>query len=131
MTENKITRNKLCNILQTNADLPILALVDCEVVEDDWYQTWFGDVTDVYIDRVWAGKEKTYFIDEALGNMEYFMRHEFLENELLRTYTNDTDIDEWMEYVEKFIKGLPWKKVIIVQVSTPDSLQVGEENEDV
>lgn len=72
MTENEITRNKLCNILQTNADLPILALVDCEVVEDDWYQTWFGDVTDVYIDRVWAGKELKYKINQIANYIDKY-----------------------------------------------------------
>lgn len=33
MTESEIVRNKLCNILQTNADLPIVALVNADVLQ--------------------------------------------------------------------------------------------------
>lgn len=123
MTENTIARNKLCNILQTNADLPIMALVNADVVADDWYQTWFGDVTDAYIDNVWAGKEKIYFIGEALDNKNIFMSNEFPENALVPTsYMDDAAVDKWMMYAEEFIKGLPWKKVIVLTVNTPNSL---------
>ena len=46
MTENEIARNKLCNILQTNADLPIMADVDSEIVTEDGCGWWLGEVKD-------------------------------------------------------------------------------------
>ena len=124
MTENDIARNKLINILQTNADLPLMALVDSDVVADDCYVSWFGDVNDAYISEVWAGKEKTYFIDEVLDNMIDFIDIEFPEKSIGNIYDlSDEEIDKWMKKAEKFILSLPWKKYIVLTVTTPDSLE--------
>lgn len=124
MTENTIARNKLCNILQTNANLPLVAVVNSDVIADNYYVSWFGDVTDVYITEIWAGKEKMYLADEVLNNMIDFIDIEFPEKSLGNIFDlSDKEIDKWMQKTEKFIVKLPWKKVIVLSVTTPDSLE--------
>lgn len=122
MTENEIARNKLCNILQTNADLPIMADVDSEIVTEDGCGWWLGEVKDAYIKEVWVGKQMVHEKEDALMDIVDFMEVEFPEKLPDVVMVDDTKV------LENFVKNLPWKKAIIVQVSTVDSLE-GDNNE--
>lgn len=117
MTEIRQAHKKLINMLTAYPDLPIIANVYSEVVADDGYAYWCGDVEEsCYVDTLWAGKEKTWSLDEALDDVLYFLEWEFPEK------VPDTVAQEDEKKLEKFVRYLPWKKVIVLNVNTPDSL---------
>lgn len=134
MTVQTIERKNLIDVLLKNPDLPIIASVYSEVVADDGIAYWFGDVKEssCYIDTLWAGKQQMWSLDDALDDMMEFFDFEFPEKSIGDIYDlSDEKIDKWMKKAEKFILSLPWKKYIVLNVTTPGSLQGDEENEDV
>lgn len=117
MTEHK----NLIKILTKYPNLPIIANVYSEVVADDGCVYWYGDVEEsCYTDTLWAGNEKTWSLKEALDDVLYFMDWEFPEKDTEKMTLNE---------IKSFIQSLPWKKYIVLNVTTPDSLQGDEENE--
>lgn len=133
MTENEIARKNLIKILTMYPNLPIIARVYSEVVADDGYAFWYGDVEEssYYTDTLWAGSEKTWSLDDALDDIIEFFELEFPEKLIGDIYDlNDEEIDKWMKKAEKFILSLPWKKYIVLTVMTPDSLQGDDRNEE-
>lgn len=126
MTENKIDRKNLIKILALYPNLPIIASVYSEVVADDGYAFWYGDVKEssYYTDTLWAGSEKTWSLADALDDIIEFFELEFPEK-LIGDISDlsDEEIDTWMKNAEKFILSLPWKKYIVLNVTTPDSLE--------
>lgn len=117
MTKTK--NKKLRELLIAYPDLPIIANVYSEVVADDGYAYWYGDVEEsCYVETLWAGKEKTWSLEEVLDDVLYFMDWEFPEKDAKK-----------MTQKEKtsFIKSLPWKKYIVLNVTTPGSLE-GDDN---
>lgn len=129
MTENEIARNKLINILQTRPDLPIMVLIDeHEVVAYDCHVSWLGDVDDVFIADVWTGQRRMYFMDEALENIVDFIDSEFPNMAIGDVFDlTDEQLIKWMEKAGKFVEELPWKRVIVLSVTTPDRLGDDEE----
>lgn len=134
MTVQTIERKNLIDVLLKNPDLPIIASVYSEVVADDGIAYWYGDVKEssYHIDMLWAGSEKTWSLADALDDIIEFFELEFPEKLIGDIYDlSDEEIDKWVKKAEKFILSLPWKKYIVLNVTTPDSLQGDEENEDV
>lgn len=126
MTQHEIDRKNLIKILTKYPNLPIIANVYSEVVADDGYAYWYGDVEEsYYVDTLWAGEKQIWSLHSTLNDkneMLYFMDCEFPEKD-----TYEMTIKE----IKSFIQSLPWKKYIVLNVTTPDSLQGDEENEDV
>ncbi len=134
MTVQTIDRKNLIEVLSKNPDLPIIASVYSEVVADDGIAYWYGDVEEssCYTDTLWAGKQQMWSLDDALDDMMEFFDFEFPEKSIGDIYDlSDEEIDKWMKKAEKFILSLPWKKYIVINVTTPDSLQGDDGNEDI
>lgn len=134
MTQHEIDRKNLIKILTKYPNLPIIASVYSEVVADDGRAYWFGDVEESrrYTDTLWAGKHQIWSLDDALDDMMEFFDFEFPEKTIGDIYDlSDEEIDKWMKKAEEFILSLPWKKYIVLNVTTPDSLLGDDENEDV
>ena len=124
---NKATE-KLLALAAQHPELPIEALVDSEVVANDDFNTWWGDVFAVSIEELWRNPNedgKTWTIDEALGdvfdfaeyNSEYLGdRHDDYEMVL------DMDDRDAEKVIKEWIDEIPWKKCIVLHVSTPDNL---------
>lgn len=130
MTVQTIERKNLIDVLLKNPDLPIIASVYSEVVADDGYAFWYGDVKEssYHIDMLWAGSEKTWSLADALDDIIEFFELEFPEKLIGDIYDlSDEEIDKWVKKAEKFILSLPWKKYIVLNVTTPDSLE-GDDN---
>lgn len=97
------------------------------MVADDGIAYWYGDVKEssYYTDTLWAGEKQIWSLHSTLNDkneMLYFMDCEFPEKD-----TYEMTIKE----IKSFIQSLPWKKYIVLNVTTPDSLHGDEENEDV
>ena len=68
---NKATE-KLLALAAQHPKLPMMALVGSEVVVNDDFNTWFGEVFAVSIEELWTDPNeggKTWTKDEALGDV--------------------------------------------------------------
>ena len=124
---NKATE-KLLALAAQHPELPIEALVDSEVVADDDYSTWWGDVFDVSIEELWRHPNedgKTWTKDEALGDVFDFADYnsEYL-GDRYDDYEMVLDMDDRdaEKVIKEWINEIPWKKCIVLHVGTPDSL---------
>lgn len=125
MTNKMIDRQNLIKFLAQNPDVPIVANVYSEVVDNDGWSFWYGDVKEesCYADNLWDGKHKAWSLDDALDDMMTFFEFEFPEDLTVDIFSSDEEISKWNEKAEKFIRSLPWKKYIVLNVDTPDSLK--------
>ena len=124
---NKATE-KLLALAAQHPKLPIMALVDSEVVGNDYFNTWWGDVFSVSIEELWRNPNedgKTWTKDEALVDVFDFA---YTESEYLGDRYDDyemvLDMDDRdaEKVIKEWINEIPWKKCIVLHVGTPDSL---------
>ena len=105
-------KNELLKLIQENQDLPVVPMVDSEIVCDDcgyWLGVWgSARITEYYI-----GKERVYFKDECdqedvLNDM----------NDCMCGYDqNGRDIYEWSdEEWDELFESLPWIRAIVVYI---------------
>lgn len=127
MQENKNVKNLLALAAQ-HPELPIEALVDSEVVANDDYNSWWGDVFNVSIEELWGYPNeggKTWTKDEALGDVFDFAD---TESEYLGDRYDDYEMVLDMDYrdaekvIKEWIDEIPWKKCIVIFIGTPDDL---------
>ena len=124
---NKATE-KLLALAAQHPKLPIEALVDSEVVANDDFNTWWGDVFDVSIEELWRCPSeggKTWTKDEALWDVFDFADTE--SKYLGDRYDDyemvlDMDDRDAEKVIKEWIDEIPWKKCIVLHVGTPDSL---------
>ncbi len=116
---------KLLTLAAQHPELPMMALVSSDVVGDDSYSTWYGDVYDASIEEVWMGMSKTWTRAEAEGDLfdfadengEYLGEHHDNYEQMW-----DMDDKEAEKVIKEWINEIPWKKCIVLHVDTPDSL---------
>ena len=127
MRENKNVK-KLLKLAAENPSLPIEALVDSEVVADDDFNSWWGDVFDVSIEELWGYANegvKIWTKDEALVDVFDFA---YTESEYLGDRYDDyemvLDMDDRdaEKVIKEWIDEIPWKKCIVIFIGTPDNL---------
>ena len=127
MQENKNVK-KLLALAAQHPELPIEALVDSEVVANDDYNSWWGDVFGVSIEELWGYPNeygKTWTKDEALGDVFDFAA---TESEYLGDRYDDyemvLDMDDRdaEKVIKEWIDEIPWKKCIVLHVGMPDNL---------
>lgn len=122
------TTEKLLALAAQHPELPIEALVDSEVVANDDFNTWFGEVYAVSIEELWIDPNedgKTWTKDEALGDVFDFAEteSEYLDDRY-DDYEMVLDMDDRdaEKVIKEWINEIPWKKCIVLHVGTPDSL---------
>lgn len=110
--ENKATNKNLADLLhlmQQHPDLPVMAMVDSEIVADDTWGRWLGAWGWCRLDTYCRGKERVYFYDE----------HD-MEDALVEAkgwdWLDEASDDEWLEAY----KELPWTKCIVVDIDLPE-----------
>lgn len=116
---------ELLKLAEENPELPIIAEVNSDVVADDGYISWFGEITEAHVEYIWTGRTysemfRTWTLDDALMENDTFIEEnapEVLKQKLEKL--SDTDFDK---AVNEWIKSLPWKKCIVVYVDVPDNL---------
>ena len=124
---NKATE-KLLALAAQHPKLPIMALVGSEVVANDDFNTWFGEVFAVSIEELWIDPNedgKTWTKDEAL--VDVFDFADYCSEYLGDRYDDyemvlDMDDRDAEKVIKEWINEIPWKKCIVLHVGTPDSL---------
>ena len=97
---------KLYKLMQENPDLPVLPMVDGEVVGND-YDNWQGVWGDVDIDSYIEEDECLYLYSDFIDDMET----------VLNNVLSETDwCWEPIENVTREFNNLPWEKVIFVYI---------------
>lgn len=99
----------LLQLMKENPDLPVVPMVDSEVVGGEYGARWMGSWGRAYIDRYWRGEERLYFYDEN-------------DTEDVLEETKGWD---WMDEATdaealEVYRGLPWVQCIVVDIGTPE-----------
>lgn len=100
---------QLLDLMKENPHLPIVPMVDAEVVADDTYGFWMGAWSRAYVDKYYSGEERVYFYDES--DMEDVM----VEVKGWDWYEESDDEDDLEVY-----RSLPWVECIVVYITTPE-----------
>jgi hypothetical protein len=105
-------REELFKLMQEHPELPIVAMVDSEIVADDGYNRWLGAWGSSYIGEYLVGEEQVHFRDDDDPE------------EIDRVVEGNLDSEAWgvmsdEEYLKAY-KEMPWVKAIIVNIDLPD-----------
>ena len=57
-------REELFKLMQENPELPVVAMVDSEIVQDDGYSRWMGAWGSSSIEEYFIGEERIHFREE-------------------------------------------------------------------
>lgn len=116
---------ELVILVRENPKLPIIAVVDSDVVVNHDYDKWFGKVTKARIESMWTstlnGVSHTWTIKEALMEKDIFIK-ENAPYDLIERLDKLNGVDFDIE-ANKWIKSLPWKKYIVVYVGVPNNMK--------
>lgn len=104
-------RDELFGLIRENPDLPIVPMVDSEIVADDGYNRWLGVWGSSYIGEYLTGEECIFFReDDDLYEID----------KVLTEMCDDYDENTTDEDAAKAYADLPWIKAIIVNIDLPD-----------
>lgn len=114
MTSEKERKNreKLFELLRENPDLPVLAMVESEIVADDGYARWAGSFGDCYVGEYINGEERIYFRDDEDDEEMERLVEEMLGPENCETITP--------EIIKETYQNAGWIKAIIVDIDLPE-----------
>lgn len=117
VTQNEYTK-ELLQLVRENPDLPILPMVDSEIVAEDGYNWWLGSFGHSSIDE--------FVCTEYHGDNRYFRKE---EQDLIEEYIAEDVIDcegenlsdeEIEKRAHEIAEALPWKKAILVWIGLPE-----------
>ncbi len=111
MTERqKQYREELFKLMQENPELPVLPMVDYEIIGEDCGR-WLGAWGSSHIGEYLIGKERVYFReDDDPSEVERLICER--QGEEIFTLLNDEEAKE--TYAE-----MPWIKAIIINIDLP------------
>ena len=106
--KEKQNREELFRLMQEHPDLPVLPMVDEEIVADDCSVWWMGSWGPAEVNKYITTEDRVHFEtadpDEVMPEVKGW-----------DWYDNATE-----EEVEAEFKALPWIEAIIVFISTPE-----------
>lgn len=113
---------KLLKLAAENPTLPIVAMVDFEVVAGDECAYWAGEIDNVDVEELWLSPDaRTWEREDAESEYEEFVES-YAPNEDLMKIECLTDDKMYEQAAMEWIAGLPWTKCIVIFVGTPDEL---------
>lgn len=105
-------REKLFRLVRENPELPVVAMVDSEIVADDGYNRWFGVWGCSYIGEYLIGEEHLFFREDDDPSE--------VDRVLSERYGDDYYADMTGKQEAEAYAGLPWIKAIIVNIDLPE-----------
>lgn len=105
--KEKKSLEKLIELVRENPELPIVPMVDGDIVPDDSAMRWMGSWGDCRIDHYLPTRERVYFLDDD-------------EEDILSAlhgwkWVDEATDDEWNTAYE----NIPWITAIIVNIDMP------------
>lgn len=114
MTSEKEQKNReeLFRLMAENPDLPVVAMVDSDIVADDNYARWMGSWGSCCIGKYISGEEYIHFFEEDdFGEIEGALTDGPFTYEEFESMSD--------EKAKSVYDALPWIKAIIVNIDTP------------
>jgi len=111
MSKEAEHREELFKLMRENPDLPIVPMVDSEIVADDGYCRWRGAWGGSYIGEYLTGEECIYFREDD---------DPYEVDKVLTEMCDDYDENTSDEEAAKAYAELPWIKAIIVNIDLPE-----------
>lgn len=111
--KKKENREKLLQLIRENPELPVVAMVDSEVVADTGYGCWTGAFGYVHIAEYVIGLTRIHFREEDDPSAVECAVRDVLD------YGSREDIKTEKQELEACRK-LPWIKAIIVNIDLPE-----------
>lgn len=115
----KTKHGDFLRLVKENPDLPIVPMVDSEIVAEDGYNYWLGSFGRASVN--------SYVCIDYYGDSRFYTKD---EQDAVEEYLADKIIDEWEgeelsdEEVDKMAheqaESLPWVKAIIVWIGLPE-----------
>lgn len=115
------TTEKFLRLAAENPNLPIVAMVQYEVVADDSFSYWLGEIEAVDVEELWVSDGRTWTREEA----EYeclAIVDDYAPDDVVAKIESLPDGKLREQAAMEWIKGLPWMKCIVIFVGTPDDL---------
>lgn len=109
--KEKQSREELFKLMAENPDLPIVPMVDSEIVADDGYNRWLGAWGSCYIGDYIIGEERLYYRDDEDWDEIERLVEEKLGNETFEVMSD--------EEAKAAYAAMPWIKAIIVNIDLP------------
>lgn len=106
---------KLRELIIANSDLPVIFMVNSDVVVDDSYANWLASISYVKVGEYCC--YKAHYYDDKNDLEEYYVDH---EDEL--KYLKDNEID----MIIKERTSSWWRKAIIVYVGVPSDEEAND-----
>lgn len=102
------TIESVVSMVQEYPDLPVICMVQSEVVAEDSCCRWLAKVGDVYRAKIWIGDERVYVYDESGVDEDAI-------NDPACIYP-EMELTE--ERAKEVYDGLPWVECIILNIDT-------------
>lgn len=120
---------RLAKLAAENPALPIVAMVNFEVVAGDELAYWTGEIDNVDVRELWVSPDfRTWDREDAEDDYEDFIER-YASNEDLMKFESLTDEKLYKQAAMEWIAGLPWTKCIVIFVEEPDKLTRSEHTE--
>lgn len=114
--KEKKSREKLFRLMAEHPDLPVIPMVDGEIVADDCYSYWMGSWGVCELNAAYRGEERIHFKDDdeedVLSDMagcKYAMTKDGRD-------IYDLSDDEW----NALYASIPWEPCILVYIDLPE-----------
>ena len=110
----RVMKPKIIKLIEENPDLPIVPMVDSEIVGDD-YGYWKGEWGRCEVTEYYEGREHIHFkdFDDEEDVLNDLVGCEYSYDPQGRDIYDLSD-DEW----DKLYKSIPWVKGIVVYITT-------------
>lgn len=127
MSKSNEATAKLLKLAAENPTLPIVAMVNYEVVAGDDFSYWTGEICEVGIEELWSSQadDRIWSREDAEDEFEAFVESN-APNENLVKIECLTDDKMYEQAAMEWIDKLPWTKCIVLFVETPDELTTKE-----
>lgn len=114
MNKQKANLENLFQLIKENPELPIVPMVDSEIVADDCYSWWMGSWGKAEIDKYLITAERIYL--HSLDD-EYILEN----SDIIEKFVSR---EEYMsmsgEELKQAYENLPWIEAIIVNIDLPE-----------
>lgn len=105
---------ELLKLIKENPDLPVVPMVDGEIVGDDSYQYWLGRWGHSEVTEYYMGREKVHFKNDDEENILIDLDGCKYGRDTQGRDIYDLSDEEWKALYE----SVPWAKCIVVYIET-------------
>lgn len=99
----------LFELIKQNPDLPIVPMVNYEIIADDCAMYWMGSWGDARIDSYLLRDDRVWYLSDG--------KEEIFEN--LFEFPVDLPKEQEEKFIEDAVSSLPWIKAIMVKIELP------------